>query len=305
MSNKETFKFHEQERITDTVENRTSKSYWRDVFSKLIQNKPVIFALVVVFIIILLSIIGPGLNSWDIAMIDKTSFSKAPSGSHWFGTDGLGRDIWTRTWSGTQLSLQLAFVVAIISITIGIVYGSVSGFVGRKTDSVMQGIIEILWNIPDIVIFSILLLSLKASFGTFVLALTLTSWITLSRLVRGLVMKYREQEFVMAAQTLGASKIRLMFRHILPNILGNIIIAATLLMPAIIFFEAFLAYIGLGFAPPTASLGVMISDGQKVMLTYPHMVIAPAIIMSLLLLSFTLIGNGLRDALDPYTRREN
>lgn len=305
MNNKESFKFADQQNISDVVESRTSKSYWRDVLSKIIQNKPVILAFIVVLVIVFLSIFGPMFNGWDIATIDKTSFSKGPSASHWFGTDGLGRDIWTRTWSGTQLSLLLAFTVSIISITIGIVYGSVSGFVGRRTDSIMQGIIEILWNIPDIVIFSILLLSLKASFGTFVLALTFTSWITLSRLVRGLVMKYREQEFVMASQTLGASRLRLMFKHILPNILGNVIIAATLLIPSIIFFEAFLAYIGLGFAPPTASLGVMISDGQKVMLTAPHMVIAPAIIMSLLLLSFTLIGNGLRDALDPYTRREN
>lgn len=305
MNSEKLFKFSEHQNKIDIVEDRTSKSYWRDVFSKLKQNKPVLGAFIVVLVIVLLSIFGPMLSRWDIATIDKTSFSKAPAADHWFGTDGLGRDIWTRTWSGTQLSLQLALVVSMISITIGIIYGSVSGFVGRKTDSIMQGIIEILWNIPDIVIFSILLLSLKASFGTFVLALTFTSWITLSRLVRGLVMKYREQEFVMASQTLGASKIRLMFRHILPNILGNIIIAATLLIPAIIFFEAFLAYIGLGFAPPTASLGVMISEGQKVMLTYPHMVVAPALIMSLLLLSFTLIGNGLRDALDPYTRREN
>lgn len=298
------FKFHEPKTMNDAVEVRISKSYWRDVFSKLLQNKATVISLCFVLIVILLSIFGPMFNQWGISTIDKPNFNKAPSMSHWFGTDALARDIWTRTWEGTRLSLLLGATVAVISIAIGIVYGSISGFVGQKTDSIMQGIIEILWNIPDIVIFSILLLSLKANFGTFVLALTFTSWITLSRLVRGLVMKYRDQEFVMASQTLGASKIRLMFRHILPNILGNIIIAATLLIPAVIFFEAFLAYIGLGFVPPTPSLGVMISEGQKVMLISPHVVLPPAILMSLLLLSFTMIGNGLRDALDPYTRSE-
>lgn len=302
---KESFKFYEREKMIDTVETRTSKSYWRDVFSKLLKNKPVIIAIFVVLIIVLISIFAPMFSAWGIEKFDKPYYNTTPSARHWFGTDALARDVWTRTWSGTQLSLLLAVTVSAISIAIGIVYGSVSGFVGRRTDSFMQAIVEILWNIPDIVIFSILLLALKANFGTFVLALTLTSWISLSRLVRGLVMKYRDQEFVMASQTLGASKIRLMFRHILPNILGNVIISATLLIPSVIFFEAFLSYIGLGFAPPAASLGVMISEGQKVMLIYPYMVLPPAIIMSLLLLSFTLIGNGLRDALDPYTRSED
>ena len=218
---------------------------------------------------------------------------------HYFGTDNLGRDIWTRVWCGTRISLLIAGAAVLVDVLIGVIYGLISGYFGGKLDIIMQRITEVISSIPQLVIVTLMLVVIKPGVMNIIIALFITGWINMSRIVRAQVLKYKNQEFVLAARTLGVSSRNIIFREILPNIMEQIIVTFMFSIPNAIFLEAFLAFVGLGVPAPIASLGSMINDGYKSALAYPYMVIAPVVVLALLMLAFNIFADGLRDAIDP------
>ncbi|KPC98421.1 Oligopeptide transport system permease protein OppC [Geobacillus sp. BCO2] len=222
---------------------------------------------------------------------------------YWFGTDDLGRDLWVRTWYGTRISLYIGLLAALIDLLIGIAYGGISGYYGGRVDNVMQRIIEILNGIPYLIMVILFILIFEPGIISITLAMVITGWTTMARIVRGQVLKLKNMEYVLAARTLGAPTSRLIFKHLIPNVIGPIIITTMFTIPSAIFTEAFLSFIGLGIRPPEASLGSLVNDGYKSIQTYPHLMIIPAVVISLLILSFNLVADGIRDALDPKMRK--
>jgi len=218
---------------------------------------------------------------------------------YWLGTDTLGRDQWTRLWLGTRVSLIIALVAAVIDLFIGVIYGGVSAYYGGRVDNVMQRILEILIGIPNLVVIVLMILILKPGITSIVLALTITGWTGMARIVRGEVLKLKEQEFVLAARTLGTPDRRIIGKHLIPNISGIIIINTMFTIPSAIFFEAFLSFIGLGLVPPEASLGTLVNAGFENIRLYPYLLVFPATLISIIMIAFNLIGDGLRDAFDP------
>ena len=218
---------------------------------------------------------------------------------YWFGSDTLGRDIWTRVWQGTRVSLGIALVSAVINMTIGMSYGLISGYFGGVTDSIMQRFAEINNGIPRLVICTLLLMVLKPGFGTIVLTLVITEWIGMSRIARAEMLKLKEQEFVLASRTLGSGSMRIIFREVLPNIIGQIITQLMFSIPTAIFTEAFLSFVGLGIPVPQCSLGSLISDAFNSFTTHPYQIIPPIVVLAVLMLSFNMLADGLREAFDP------
>ena len=220
----------------------------------------------------------------------------------WFGTDNMGRDLWTRIWHGTRISLFIGLLAAFIDMVIGVIYGGISAYYGGRVDNVMQRIIEILSGIPNLVIVILMIIVLKPGLLAITIALTITGWIGMARIVRGQVLKLKGQEFILAARTLGASDRGILMKHLIPNVLSVIIINTMFTIPNAIFFESFLSFIGLGLQPPIASLGTLIDMAFDDYRVYPYMLLFPAVIISLLMIGFNILADGLRDALDPKMR---
>ncbi|MBN9655767.1 ABC transporter permease subunit [Halobacillus sp. GSS1] len=220
----------------------------------------------------------------------------------WFGTDGLGRDQWTRTWMGTRVSLYIAFLAAAIDMVIGVAYGGISAYYGGRVDNYMQRFIEILVGIPNLVLIILMILILEPGIMSITIALAISGWISMARIVRGQILKLKNQEFVLASRTLGAKDGRILQKHLIPNTLGLIIINTMFSIPSAIFFEAFLSFIGLGLPTPMASLGTLINAGFQSLQIYPHILLFPAIIISLIMIAFNVLADGLRDAFDPKMR---
>ena len=223
---------------------------------------------------------------------------------HWFGTDYLGRDLCTRLFKGARVSLLIAFVSVVTNVIIGVIYGAISGYYGGKVDIVMTHFAEVLDGLPYVVVTILFMLLLGAGITSLILAMCVTGWIGTSRLIRAQFFRFKEREYVLAARTLGVGDIALIFRHTLPNCVGPLITRAMIAIPGAIFSESFLAYIGLGIAPPEPSIGILLSDGQNVLLQYPYQTFFPAVLISLLMIAFNMFANGLRDALDPTKRGE-
>ncbi|MGL4624799.1 MAG: ABC transporter permease [Culicoidibacterales bacterium] len=284
---------------SEKIESKNT-SFWREAWINLRKNKLAIAGLVFIVGIVIMSIIGPYLNGGaDYAAQDLANSSQLPNGTDWFGTDDIGRSLWVRTWYGARISLFIAVTVAMIELAIGTTYGGISGFYGGTLDIVMQRISEIISSIPSLVLLTLLLVVFKPSIPTIIFAVSFTSWVGMSRVVRSQILKYKEYEFILAARTLGASNGRLIFKHLVPNVVGQLIVVVSFSIPSTIFFESFLAFLGLGLPAPLPSLGILISDGFKSMLLYPHMLLIPALVLTALMISFNLLGNGLRDAFDP------
>ncbi|MGF1470252.1 MAG: ABC transporter permease [Rubrobacteraceae bacterium] len=277
--------------------------FWKDSWIRLKKNKGAIISLAVILILMVLAIVGPWLTPYNTFSQDVTNRFAGPSAEHWFGTDSFGRDLFTRVWDGTRVSLYIAFLAAFIDLVIGVAYGSISGFVGGRVDDVMQRIIEILYGIPNLVILVLIMLILQPGILTITLALVITGWAPMARLVRARVLQLKEQEFSLASLSLGAGGGRLIRKHLLPNSLGIIIIQLMFTIPNAIFFEAFLSFIGLGIQVPQASLGALINDGYTQLRLHPHVLWFPVIVFSLLMLAFNLFADGLRDAFDPKMRK--
>lgn len=221
---------------------------------------------------------------------------------YWFGSDNLGRDLWTRLWRGLRVSFLISLIAMAVNILIGIIYGAISGYYGGWIDLLMQRFIEVIGGVPYLVIVILFVFYYGPGIIPIALAMCMTGWIGMSRMIRAQFLKYKEMEYVLASRTLGASDRTLIFRHILPNAAGIIITMSALEIPGAIFGESFLAYIGLGIQAPEPSIGVLLADGQKVLLQYPHLTIFPAFVISIMMIAFNLMGNGLRDAFDPTLR---
>ena len=237
--------------------------------------------------------------------VDAYVYAGVPTDEyHWFGTDYLGRDLCTRLFKGARVSLIIAFVSVVTNVIIGVIYGAISGYYGGKVDIVMTHFAEVLDGLPYVVVTILFMLLLGAGITSLILAMCVTGWIGTSRLIRAQFFRFKEREYVLAARTLGVGDIALIFRHILPNCVGPLITRAMIAIPGAIFSESFLAYIGLGIAPPEPSIGILLSDGQNVLLQYPYQTFFPAVLISLLMIAFNMFANGLRDALDPTKRGE-
>ncbi len=289
---------------------RPITSYWKDAMVRLSKNKAAMVCLAIIVIITLCSIFIPMFSPYTMSE-QHLSHTDAPIGFkdptdghlHIFGTDTLGRDIFTRLWDGARVSLGIAFAAVFINFLIGVIYGGISGYLGGAVDNLMMRIIEIINGIPYLIIVILLMMVLPPGVLTMVIAYATVGWTGMARLVRGQIMTLKQQDFVVAAKVMGAKPSRIIAKHLLPNTLSVVIVNITLAIPSVIFTEAFLSYIGLGVPVPHASWGTLASDGSQVFQMYPSQLFIPAICISLTMLSFNLLGDGLRDALDPKLRR--
>ncbi|MCR6513703.1 MAG: ABC transporter permease [Clostridium chrysemydis] len=282
---------------------RPNLTYWQDAWMRLKKNKVAMFSLVLLVLIVLMCAIQPLIAGDSYKIQNIYNMNQGPSSEHIFGTDALGRDIFDRLWVGGRVSLIIAFVGTVVECVFGTIYGGISGYFGGKVDNIMMRIVEILNSIPYLIVVILISVRLGNGIVPLLIALVLTGWTGIARMVRGQVMQLKESEYVMAAKTLGASPMRIIFKHMLPNTLGIIIVYITFDIPSYIFAEAFLSFIGLGIQPPQTSWGAMASEGQQMMLFYPYQVIFPALAIALTMLAFNLFGDGLRDALDPKLRK--
>ena len=243
-----------------------------------------------------------GVEMCDIK-VDYYKYAGVEDGTYfWMGTDYLGRDLWVRMWRGARVSLAIAFISVICNVCIGIVYGSIAGYYGGNVDMIMMRITEIIGSFPEIVVVTLFILFFFTVMLSICLCLVVQNWIGTARMIRSQFYRYKGSEYVLAARTLGVKDMALIFRHILPNSIGPIITRAMIAVPSAIFTESFLAYIGLGIRAPESSIGVLLSQGQKVMQQYPNQVFFPAVVISLLMIAFNMLSNGLRDAFDPTQR---
>ena len=321
----EDFEFVQQnEKLTDKTYKATS--YAKDVWMHFTKNKGAVAGAVIILIIIFFAIIGPMISghTYDeiniqyqslpprIPVIEKlgifNGFERgvdqyAAKGAEdmyfWFGTDTNGRDLFTRVWQGTRISLLIALIAVVIDIVVGMSYGLISGYFGGKVDMIMQRFAEILNGIPTLVVVTLLGLVMKGGITSIIVALIITGWIGMSRISRAEVLKLKEAEYILASRTLGAKDFSIIFVDIMPNIFGQLIIMSMFSIPNAIFTEAFLSFVGLGIQPPMASLGSLISEGYKSLTIHPYMIMSAIVVLGLLMLSFNLFADGIRDAFDP------
>lgn len=332
--NADSFKLAHIEKEAQERINTPSLTFLQDAFRRLRQNKVAMISLWVLIIMIVVSIVGPiisphnpttqhlkwnnlppklgnlnipGFNGYGLVRgqyIDAYKNAGVPDGTWFvFGTDTLGRDLLSRIMSGTRVSLFVAFMATLFDLTIGIVYGITSGWKGGMVDNILQRIIEIISSVPNLVVVILMLLLFKPGMLSIILAIAFTGWVTMARLIRAQTLQLRDQEFILAAKTLGESSIKIAWKHLIPNLSSTIIIQTMFTIPTAIFFEAFLSYIGIGIPAPRASLGTLLSDGQKNFRFLPYQMVFPAIVISVLMLAFNLLADGLRDAFDPRSAR--
>ncbi len=285
-----------------TASQRPSTTFWKDAWRRLKKNHVAMASVAVLLLITLMAIFAPMFSPYDYATQDIFAVNKGPSAEHWFGTDTLGRDIFTRCWIGARVSLTIALVATIINVLIGILYGGISGYFGGKVDLIMMRGVEIIYTIPDLLWVILLMVIMGSGLNTIIIAIAITGWGSMARLVRGQILQMKSSEYVMASQTLGGRFSHIIAKHMIPNIMGPIIIDLTFSIPSAIFTEATLSYLGMGIPVPLASWGTLANDGAKMLQLYPYQLFFPALLISLTMLSFNLLGDGLRDAFDPKLR---
>ena len=286
---------------TDKLADK-SVSFWKEVFLRFSHNKMAIFGLIALIGIILMATFVPIFSQYHYSE-QLGSYNAPPSAEFWFGTDDLGRDIFVRVWAGARISLLIGFAAAIIDLIIGVLWGSISGLAGGRVDNIMMRIADVLTAIPYLLVVIVLLVVLKPGIIPMIIALSITGWIQMARIVRGEVLSIKNQEYVLAARTLGARTGHLILKHLVPNALGAILVTMTLTVPSAIFTESFLSYLGLGVPAPLASWGTMASEGNGAIANAPWRLIFPALFISLTIFAFNAVGDGLRDALDPKLRK--
>ena len=283
---------------------RPSLSYWKDAWRRLRKNKLAMIGLIFLALLSIFAIFGPIFSPYSVTGTDYPNQNLAPSATHWFGTDEAGRDVFTRTWYGARISIFIGVMAAIIDFFIGIIYGGISGYKGGRTDTVMMRIIEVLYGLPHLLVVILLMVVMGASLTTIIVALTITGWVGMARIVRGQVLQIKNYEFVTASKSFGATTSRIIRKNLLPNTMGPIIVQMTLTVPSAIFAEAFLSFLGLGIQAPFASWGVMANDALPVILSgHWWRLFFPALFISLTMFAFNVLGDGLQDALDPKLRR--
>ncbi|WP_027108324.1 ABC transporter permease [Lacticigenium naphthae] len=329
------FTFIGADNISQIDEVYEEDSFWKQLVKRVMKNKGSIFGFISITLIIFMALIGPMISGYEFdeqvaghesmapripilenfGIFDGTETLKTSTGElevnkyevieggeevyHWFGTDVLGRDLFTRTWEGTRISLYIALVAVVVDVLIGMTYGMVSGYYGGRIDNIMQRSVEVLNGIPNLVVVTLLIIILKPGLMSITLAIAITGWIGMSRVARASMLKLKESEYVLAARTMGAKDLTIMYKEILPNIFSQLLIMSMFSIPNAIFTEAFLAFVGIGIPVPMASLGSLISENFKSLTTHFYMIVPPVVVLALLMLSFNLLADGLRDALDP------
>ncbi|MBT0773515.1 ABC transporter permease [Kineosporia sp. J2-2] len=298
----------------------------RDLWNRIRRDRRTVAAGIVVLIVIALAIIVPFLptpgGAADVAYrylppkwpllehlgilngtrdgVDAYAKAGVPDGVyHLFGTDELGRDMWQRVWDGTRVSLLIALIAFVIDIVVGMVYGLVSGYFGGGTDTVLQGIVEILSGIPQLVIVTLFVVAVGPGTGAIVFGLLLTNWLAMNRVSRSQALRQKAEEYVLASRTLGTKDRHIIVVQILPNIVGPVLTMSMFSIPAAIFTESYLSFVGMGVQPPQASLGSLVSTGYQAFLSYPYLVLAPVLVLAVLMVSFTIVADGLKEATDP------
>ncbi len=289
--------------MEDIQNSKAGIGFWEDVFRRLKKSKRALFSFLVLNCIVLLCLIGPLISGYSGLNGDLALKNLRPSWQFWFGTDELGRDLFTRVCRGGRTSLFIAVIGALIDMSIGLIYGGISAYAGGKVDMLMMRIIEILSSIPYLIVTVLVSLIFGKGIFAIIIAMSFTGWCFTARLVRGQILQIKNQDFVLAAQALGTSSFKIILKHLLPNTISVMIIALTFNIPSFIFGEAFLSYIGLGIQPPHTSWGVLASEAQNTMLFYPYQLLFPALFISLTILSLQIVGDALRDAMDPHLRR--
>jgi oligopeptide transport system permease protein len=304
-----------------TDKNFASQSYWRGVAISFVRNRRAMVGVVIIAVIVVMAIFGPLMSPYGykdivsytdedgrqvvargISPIESlTSSPEDPFAEHTFlfGTDDLGRDLWTRTWQGARISLTIAFVTIIIDMIIGMSYGLISGYFGGMVDNIMQRIVEVANSVPRLVIVSVLAIFMPKGMGLVIVALLLTEWIGMSKIARAEMLRLKEQEYVLASSTLGAKSFHIIFKQILPNTIGPIITQVMFSIPTAIFTEAFLSFVGVGIVLPQCSIGSLIESGFNNITTLPYQILPPIIVLALQMLGFNFIGDGFREALAP------
>ena len=296
---------------------RESLTYWKDAIRRFKKNKVAVTALIVIVLIVLFAFVGPLLSPYTYDQQMRDDRYTPPCAKYPLGTDIHGRDMLVRCMIGARISLGIGVFCAILVVVIGTVYGAISGYYGGTLDTVMMRILEILYCLPDVLVIVLIQITLKApldamfansalgsSMISIFIAFALLYWVNMARMVRGQVLLLKQMEYVTAARAMRAKGKRIIFRHLIPNSIGVILVTAMFQIPLAIFVEAFLSYIGLGVSAPLASLGSLVSDSIGKFRTYPYLTIFPSILISLIILAFNLLGDGLRDALDPRLKSE-
>ena len=283
---------------------RTSTTLWQDAWRRFKKNYLALLGLVVLGLLVLFSFGGPMFSHFNFFTNDLDNLFASPSWIHPLGTDDLGRDIMTRIMYGGRISLEIGLVSVMINLVLGVFYGGISGYFGGSVDNIMMRIIDIIYSVPDL-LYVILLMVVLGQGGLFniMIVLGIVNWMAMARIVRGQILALREQEYVLAARTLGANTQRLLLKHLIPNTIGPIIVTVALQIPAAIFMEAFLSFIGIGIMPPLASWGSMASAGRLSIPSHPNALLLPSLAIAITMLAFNFVGDGLRDAFDPKMRK--
>ena len=276
---------------------------WRDAARRLRRNRAALVAAGVLVLLLLAALLGPALSPYAIDQVDwsLSPLASPPSAAngHYFGTDSNGRDLFVRTWKGTQVSLLVATLATVVSLVIGVAWGATAGYLGGRTDGWMMRLVDVLYALPYMFFVIILTVFFGRSLVLIFLAIGAVGWLTMARIVRGQALALRHREFVEAAIVLGVPTHRVITRHIIPNVLGTVIVYATLTVPQVILFESFLSFLGLGVQEPLTSLGRLVAEGALEMESAPWMLLVPSAVLATLLLCLNFLGDGLRDALDP------
>jgi oligopeptide transport system permease protein len=279
-------------------------SLWHDAWLRLRRNKLAVFGMWMLGTVALACVVGPWISPYGYEQQDLGNTFSAPDAKHWLGTDQLGRDLLVRLLYGGRVSLGVGLAATFVALTIGVVYGAIAGFFGGKLDAFMMRAVDIVYSLP----FPIFVILLMVFFGRDIIllfvAIGAVEWLTMARIVRSQVMAVKKMEFIEAARSIGFGRRRIIFRHILPNILGPIIVYTTLTIPAVMLLEAFLSFLGLGVQPPMSSWGVLIKTGAEQMEEYSWLLVFPGAVFSLTLLSLNFLGDGLRDALDVRSSKD-
>lgn len=279
-------------------------SPWRDAWHRLRRNRLALAGGVILVVMAVACVVGPWLSPYNYYDIDLNHTFAPPSAQHWLGTDQLGHDLLVRVLYGGRISLGVGLCATFVALTIGVIYGAVSGYVGGRLDAFLMRVVDILFALP----FTIMVILLMVWFGRDIvllfIAIGAVEWLTMARIVRGQVMSLKKMEFIEAARTLGYSDARIIFRHLLPNAVGPVIVYTTLTIPSVMLLEAFLSFLGLGVQPPMSSWGSLLKDGAANMEEYWWLLVFPGALFSLTLFSLNFLGDGLRDALDVRSAKD-
>jgi oligopeptide transport system permease protein len=302
------------EEVMERAFDIKGRSLWEDARTRLVRNRAAVASIVILSVIALLALFGPLFVAYGYDQNDYNIVSCAPNwwpvsgafcnagGSHWFGTDSVGRDLFVRVLIGARVSLAVGVIATIVSLLIGVTYGAIAGFVGGRLDGLMMRFVDVLYSIPYIFLVIILMMVFNRNFYLLFIAIGAVEWLTMARIVRGQTLSIKQKEFIEAARASGVGSVGVITRHIIPNVFGPVVVYVTLTVPASILAESFLSFLGLGIQEPMTSWGVLIADGAAQMESAPWTLIFPALFMAVTLFCFNFIGDGLRDALDPRDR---